>query len=127
MRETDLLPFYNRLAKLEGLMEAMHLSLQDSKREATRYLERVDRLESRQLDIERRMVTSEQFQDLSNKVATLVSSDAERKGSGSAIRFHLTTLVAVIAVLVATGQAVLPSLINQPQPQQIAPPVPAKP
>ena len=151
MRETDLLPFYNRLSSLEGMMKAIHLSLEDSKREATRYLERVDRLETRQLEIERRMVTSEQFQDLANKfnillgqeaerrttveqvndlkarLGVLETSDAERKGSISATRFNLTNFIALAAVLIALGSAALPSLINQPQPQQIAPPVPTRP
>ena len=151
MRQTDLVPFFDRMGRLEGLIESMHKSLENSTREATRYLERVDRLETRQLEIERRMVTSDQFQDLVHKFNRLLTDDAERrvavekindletrlgaletsdavrKGGVSAIRFNLTTLVAAIAVLVAAGQAVLPSLINEPQPQQIAPPAPTRP
>jgi hypothetical protein len=158
MRESDLLPFYNRLAKLEGLMEAVHLSLQDSRREATRYLQRVDQLESRQLDIERRMVTFEQFQELSSKVSTLVINDTtrgenarliqelsskvatlekgeaeriggdkEKKNGVSTLQFYLTLSVAIAASIIALGQAVLPSLINQPAPQQTISPPHAKP
>ncbi len=145
MRESDLLPFYNRFSKVEGLLEAVHLSLQDSKRELTRHLERVDRLEMRQLDIERRMVTADQFNDLLRKVNTLAANDAEkiastrelqelknalkalekdeaeRKGSDkekknsvSSLQFRIAQSIAILATLIALGQAVLPSLINQP-------------
>lgn len=151
MRQTDLVPFFDRMGRLEGLIEAMHKSLENSTREATRYLERVDRLETRQLEIERRMVTSDQFQDLVHKFNRLLTDDAERrvaverindletrlgaletsdamrKGGASAIRFNLTNFISLAAVLIALGSATLPSLINEPQPQQIAPPAPTKP
>ncbi len=151
MRQTDLVPFFDRMGRLEGLIEAMHKSLENSTREATRYLERVDRLETRQLEIERRMVTSDQFQDLVHKFNRLLTDDAERrvavekindletrlgaletsdavrKGGVSAIRFNLPNLISLAAVLIALGSATLPSLINEPQPQQIAPPAPTKP
>jgi hypothetical protein len=151
MRQTDLVPFFDRMGRLEGLIEAMHKSLESSTREATRYLERVDRLETRQLEIERRMVTSDQFQDLVHKFNRLLTDDAERrvavekindletrlgaletsdavrKGGVSAIRFNLTNFISLAAVLIALGSVTLPSLINEPQPQQIAPPAPTKP
>ncbi len=140
MRESDLLPFYSRFSKIEGLLEAVQLALQDSRREATRYLERVDRLEMRQLDIERRMVTADQFDDLLRKVNALAAiggtellqelmdrvkllerDEAERKGvdkekknSVSSLQFRIAQSIAILATLIALGQAVLPSLINQP-------------
>jgi chromosome segregation ATPase len=157
MRESDLLPFYNRFSRIEGLLEAVQLSLQDSKRELTRHLERVDRLEMRQLEIERRMVTGEQFNDLLGKVNALAAneteriaiakelqdlkdalkelerdeairkgSDKEKKNSVSSFQFYMTLSAAIIASFIALGQAVLPSLINQPE-QPIHPPIQGKP
>jgi hypothetical protein len=158
MRESDFLPFYNRFSEIEGLLKAVHMSLLDSKREATRYLERVDRLEQRQLEIERRMVTANQFDDLLRKVNALAVNDAEKivsikqlqelsdrlqvvekdeaerkggdkekKNSVSSLQFYLTLSAAIIASIIALGQAVLPSLINQPALQQTVSPPHAKP
>jgi chromosome segregation ATPase len=151
MKESDLLPFYNRFSKIEALLEAVQFSLQDSKRELTRHLERVDRLELRQLEIERRMVTGEQFNDLLGKVNALAAneteriaiarelqdlkdalkalerdeairkgSDKEKKNSVSSLQFRIAQSIAILATLIAFGQAVLPSLINQPA--QFTPP-----
>jgi len=78
--DASLLAIVDRLGKLEGMLTGLQASISQSQASTAAFLSRIERLEQRQVELERHMVTSADLATLSAKVDQLVSSDASRKG-----------------------------------------------
>jgi uncharacterized membrane protein len=80
-----------------------------------------------------KIASTKELQELKNAVKALEKDESERKGSDkekknsvSSLQFRIAQSIAILATLIALGQAVLPSLINQPA-QPTLPQIQSKP
>ena len=99
--ESSLLAIVDRLGKLEGLITGLQASISQSQASTAAFLSRIERLEQRQVELERHMVTSSDLAGLTAKVDQLVSSDASRKGGTAVASWSLGTAASWAAVLIA--------------------------
>lgn len=117
--DPPLLAIVDRLGKLEGLITGLHNSITQGQTSAAAWMTRVERLEQRQIDLERRMVTVDHLRELSEKVDTLVSSDASMKGGRAVATWSIGQMV-LIAGLLITFLSLYSIGIRQP-PAQVPP------
>lgn len=120
MNENDnLLAIVDRLGKLEGLITGLQASIGQSHASTAAFLSRIDRLEQRQVELERHMVTSADIAGLTAKVDQLVTSDASRRGSTALASWSVGTAASwgavVIAMLALVGVGINREKIQQQQ------------
>lgn len=96
-----MLAVVDRLGKLEGLLVGLQNSISQGQAATAAFMSRVERLEQRQVELERSMVTTTHIADLSKKVDSLVASDASRRGATGAVQWSAGQIVAWAAVVVA--------------------------
>lgn len=96
-----MLAVVDRLGKLEGLLVGLQNSISQGQAATTAFMARVERLEQRQVELERNMVTTAHIAALSEKVDSLVTSEASRRGATGAVQWSAGHVVAWAAVLVA--------------------------
>jgi len=99
--DSPMLAIVDRLGRLEGLITGLQASISQSQASTAAFMGRVERLEQRQVELERNMVTTTHIQSLSDKVDSLVASDATRKGGTDAARWSAGQVTAWAALLVA--------------------------
>lgn len=111
-----------RLGKLEGLLVGLQGSINAQGQQTAQFLVRVERLEQRQLELERSVATVEDFRLLSEKVDRLVTADATQKGRQSVSQFAIPALAqwsaVVIALLALVGVGMNRQAIHQERPAQ---------
>jgi hypothetical protein len=90
-----------RLGKLEGLLVGLQNAFNSHSQQTAQFLVRVERLEQRQLELERSVATVEDFRALAVKVDKLVAADARHEGQASLGRFALPALAQWTAVVVS--------------------------
>lgn len=118
--DSPLLALVDRLGRLEGLLVGLQNSITQGQSQTAAFMARVERLEQRQVELERNMVTVTHLNALSEKVDSLVTSDASRKGATGAVQFGAGQIVAWAAV--AISLIALVSNILKPPSQSQAPP-----
>ena len=116
-----------RLGRLEGMILGLQGSINAQGQQTTQFLVRVERLEERQLSLERNVATIDDFHDLVRKVDGLVVDDAAQKGRQAASQFAIPALAQWLAVVVSflalVGVGINRQTIeqNQPPPQTKTP------
>ena len=103
MNDSDnpMLAIVDRLGRLEGLITGLQTSISQSQASTAAFMGRVERLEQRQVELERNMVTTAHIKSLSDKVDSLVTSDASRKGGTDVAKWSVTQFAAWAALIVA--------------------------
>lgn len=102
MNDPDvMITVVDRLGKLEGLIVGLQNSISQGQASTTAFMSRVERLEQRQVELERNMVTSSDIAALSQKVDSLVTSDASRKGGTAVVQWSAAQLAAWITVVIS--------------------------
>lgn len=96
-----MLAIVDRLGRLEGLITGLQNIISQNQASTTAFMTRVEALEKRQVELERNMVTTDHIKGLSDKVDSLITSDASRKGGTDAAKWSVSQLVAWGALLVA--------------------------
>ena len=100
--ETDpLLAVVDRLGRLEGLLVGLQNSITQGQSQTAAFMARVERLEQRQVELERNMVTVSHLTPLTEKVDSLLAAEASRKGVNAAAQFGAGQIVSWAAVVVA--------------------------
>jgi hypothetical protein len=102
MNDPDaMLTVVDRLGRLEGLIVGLQNSISQSQTSTAAFMTRVERLEQRQVELERNMVTSAHIAALSDKVDSLIASDASRRGGTAVAQWSAGQLVAWLAVIIS--------------------------
>ena len=99
--DSPMLAIVDRLGRLEGLITGLQNIISQNQASTTAFMTRVEALEKRQVELERNMVTTDHIKGLSDKVDSLITSDASRKGGTDAAKWSVSQLVAWGALLVA--------------------------
>ena len=99
--DSSMLAVVDRLGKLEGLLVGLQNSISQGQAATAAFMARVERLEQRQVELERNMVTTAHIAALSEKVDSLVTSEATRRGATGAVQWSAGQVVAWAAVVVA--------------------------
>lgn len=118
----SLVSVIDRLAKLEGLLVGLQNSIVQGQSQTSAFMARVERLEARQVELERTMVTSADISALSEKVDRLVAADARQQGGTAVASWSLTTLAAwgaaIIALLALVGVGINREQLHEQQTHQ---------
>lgn len=96
-----LLQLVDRLGKLEGLIIGLQTSIGQSQSQTTAFMARVERLESRQVELERHMITKSDISSLVAKVDALATSDARQQGGTALASWSAQTIGAWAAVILS--------------------------
>jgi hypothetical protein len=112
-----------RLARLEGMFLAFQGSINAQNQQTAQFLVRVERLEERQLSLERNVATTDDFRNLACKVDRLVVDDAAQKGRQAASQFAIPALAQWLAVVVSFLALVGVGINRQSIDQNQLPPV----
>jgi hypothetical protein len=99
--ENPMLAIVDRLGRLEGLITGLQNIISQNQASTTAFMTRVEALEKRQVELERNMVTTAHIQSLTEKVDSLVTSDASRRGGTDAAKWSITQFAAWAILLVA--------------------------
>lgn len=108
----SLVTLVDRLGKLEGLLIGLQNSIVQGQTQTTAFLARVERLETRQVELERSMVTKDDISALSTKVDALATNDARQQGGAAIASWSVANLAPWIAALAAV-MALIGVGINQ--------------
>lgn len=103
MNDSDnpMLAIVDRLGRLEGLITGLQNIISQNQASTTAFMTRVESLEKRQVELERNMVTADHIKGLSDKVDSLIISDANRKGGTETAKWSVSQIVSWGALLVA--------------------------
>jgi ABC-type sugar transport system ATPase subunit len=103
----SLLQLVDRLGKLEGLIIGLQTSIGQSQTQTTAFMARVERLESRQVELERNMITKDDISSLVAKVDALATNDARQQGGSAVATWSVQQIASwgalIIAVLALVG------------------------
>jgi hypothetical protein len=99
--ENPMLAIVDRLGRLEGLITGLQNIISQNQASTTAFMTRVEALEKRQVELERNMVTADHIKGLSDKVDSLIVSDANRKGGTETARWSIGQVLALGALIVA--------------------------
>lgn len=121
----SLLQLVDRLGKLEGLIIGLQTTISQGQQQTTAFMQRVERLEARQVVLERNMITREDIAQLAAKVDQLAASEARQQGGTAVASWSAQTIGAwsavIIALLALVGVGVNRERINhQSQPAPAA-------
>lgn len=95
------LQIVDRLGKLEGLIIGLQNSIGQSQAQTTAFMGRVERLEARQVELERNMITKDDISQLVAKVDQLATNDARQQGGSAVASWSMQTLGSWAAVIIA--------------------------
>lgn len=73
-------PLGERLARMEGILVGLQASISQSRADGAAFMARVERLEQRQVELEREMITRDDIAALAADVKALSASDAKQQG-----------------------------------------------
>lgn len=117
--EVSLLTLVDRLARMEGLLVGLQNSIIQGQGQTSAFMARVERLEQRQLELEKTQVTREDLKELSSKVDDLIQAEARQSGGVGVASWSLSALASwgavIIAVLALIGVGVNRDRIDQQQ------------
>lgn len=108
----SLIAVVDRLAKLEGLLIGLQNSIVQGQAQTSAFMARVERLEARQVELERNMITKNDISSLVEKVDALATSDARQQGGTAVANWSVTNLAPWIAAITAT-LALIGTGVNQ--------------
>jgi hypothetical protein len=97
----SLLAIVDRLAKLEGLIIGLQTTIAQGQNHSASFISKVERLEERQLELERHMVTKSDLASIGAKVDQLITSEASRQGSTAANHWTLSSLAQWLALVLS--------------------------
>lgn len=97
----SLLAIVDRLAKLEGLIIGLQTTIAQGQNHSASFISKVERLEERQLELERHMVTKTDLASIGAKVDQLITSEASRQGSTAANHWTLSSLAQWLALVLS--------------------------
>jgi len=119
----SLLAIVDRLAKLEGLIIGLQTTIAQGQNHSASFITKVERLEERQLELERHMVTKTDLDKIGAKVDTLIQSEASRQGSTDANHWTISSLAQylalVLSLLALIGVGIEKNASNDDNPPQI--------
>ena len=114
-----LLQLVDRLGKLEGLIIGLQTSIGQSQSQTSAFMARVERLESRQVELERNMITKDDISSLVTKVDALATSDARQQGGSAVASWSVQQIASwgalIIALLALVGVGANREQINHQQ------------
>lgn len=96
-----LLQLVERMAKMEGLLMGVQASISQSQAQSSAFMSRVERLEARQVELERQMVTREDLALLTASVDALKTSDARQQGGTAVASWSASALGSWAAVVIS--------------------------
>jgi hypothetical protein len=119
----SLLAIVDRLAKLEGLIIGLQTTIAQGQNHSASFISKLERLEERQLELERHMVTTTDLDKIGAKVDQLITSEASRQGSTAANHWTLSSLAQwaalVLSLLALIGVGIEKNASNDDSPPQI--------
>jgi len=115
--ENPMLAIVDRLGRLEGLITGLQNIISQNQASTTAFMTRVEALEKRQVELERNMVTTAHIQSLTDKVDSLVTSDASRRGGTEAAKWSIGQVLAFGALVVAII-SLIGTVLNKEEIQQ---------
>ena len=119
----SLLAIVDRLAKLEGLIIGLQTTIAQGQNHSASFISKLERLEERQLELERHMVTTTDLDKIGAKVDQLIQSEASRQGSTAANHWTLSSLAQwlalVLSLLALIGVGMEKNASNDDSPPQI--------
>ena len=114
------LQLVDRLGKLEGLIIGLQTTISQGQQQTTAFMSRVERLEARQVELERNMITKDDISQLVAKVDQLTTSEARQQGGTAVVSWSAQTIAtwaaALIALLALVGVGVNRERINHQMP-----------
>lgn len=114
------LQLVDRLGKLEGLIIGLQASISQGQQQTTAFMSRVERLEARQVELERNMITKDDISQLVAKVDQLTTSEARQQGGTAVASWSAqaigTWAAVIIALLALVGVGVNRERINHQMP-----------
>jgi hypothetical protein len=99
--EISLITLIDRLAKLEGMLLGLQNSIVQSQGQVTSFMSRVERLEQRQIELEKCQVTRDDMRELSEKVDGLIASEARQRGGLGMAGWSVSQVINLAAVIIA--------------------------
>lgn len=99
--DSTTLGIINRLGRLEGLLVGLQASITQSQTQMSTHVARVERLEQRQVELEARVVTRDDLQQLTNKVDAMAVLVGKGQGGAGVFRDVVTVLIAIVAATAA--------------------------
>jgi hypothetical protein len=99
--EISLITLIDRLSKLEGMLLGLQNSIVQSQGQVTSFMARVERLEQRQIELEKCQVTRDDMRELSEKVDGLIASEARQRGGIGMAGWSLGQAINLAAVIIA--------------------------
>lgn len=99
--QISLVSVIDRLAKLEGLLVGLQNSIVQGQSQTSAFMTRIERLEQRQVEIEKTMVTDADIAALTTKVDALITADAKQQGGTAIASWSINTLAAWGAILIS--------------------------
>lgn len=99
--DSTTLGIINRLGRLEGLLVGLQASITQSQTQMSTHVARVERLEQRQVELEARVVTRDDLQQLTNKVDAMAVLVGKGQGGAGVFRDVVTVLIATVAATAA--------------------------
>jgi hypothetical protein len=116
-----LLAIVDRLSKLEGLIIGLQTTIAQGQNHSASFISKVERLEERQLELERHMVTKSDLASIGAKVDSLIQSEANRQGGTAANHWTLSSLAQwaalVLSLLALIGVGIDKSTNDDSRPQ----------
>lgn len=100
-QQINLVTLVDRLGRLEGMLMGLQTSINQGQVQTSAFMARVERLEARQVELERGMVTKGDIESLVSKVDALAATDASRRGGQAVATWSATTLGSWLAVIIA--------------------------
>jgi hypothetical protein len=91
----------DRLSRLEGLLVGLQNSIIQGQQQTSAFMTRVERLEARQVELERNMITKDDITSLVAKVDALATSEARQQGGTAVAKWSASTLVSWAAVIIS--------------------------
>lgn len=99
--DDQLLTLVDRLGKLEGLLIGLQTSIGQGQQQTTAFMTRVERLEQRQVELERNMITKDDISQLVAKVDKLTASGNKEEGGRAVATWSVSTAATWAAVVIS--------------------------
>jgi hypothetical protein len=116
----SLINLVDRLGKLDGLLMGLQLSINQGQAQTSAFMARVERLEARQVELERNMITRDDISQLVAKVDKLGNSDARTQG-GRAVATWSASALATWAAIAISVLALLSTAVQRERIQGLQP------
>lgn len=97
----SLVTLVDRLGKLEGLLIGLQNSIGQGQQQTSAFMHRVERLETRQVELERNMVSKDDLAGLTAKIDALAASDARQQGGTALAGWSVHALGSWAAVVLS--------------------------